>query len=152
MMASCQNSNDEIVTKPFSKDQEQIANKASGVWEKPSDNAYELDGYIHIIASTGETFYMGEKLDLKTSNSPEALKALEAVKTDSNINARLYGYVWCSASFNGMHVSLVSVSGGGQPTTYWTVYTFPSGNQQVFPDDGNVFGCGILHIQATING
>lgn len=148
MLLSCQNGSDEFVQTPVGV--EKISSKAvtakdAPLWDKPSEDPYALDGYIHITRNFA--VYMGE--ELKPDNSEEAKEALRLYnEADQSRRA----FVYCLAQFDGFTIALVETSGyPGQPRAYWLVYTYADGSQTIQSNPRPSMGdCGILHFNSWI--
>jgi hypothetical protein len=89
---------------------------------------------------------MGE--ELKPDNTSEGEEVLLLLKGSEFSRRR--ALIYCQAQFNNHTVSLVEVSGNGQPRTYWMIYTYNDGHQEVYQTAPNMGTCGILHFQAMI--
>lgn len=154
MTTSCTNdSRDEIIMPQ--KNMENISKTTARdgdpeMWEKPSENAYALDGYLHIVVGNKPAFiYMGE--EIIPSDSDESREALYLYNNGDT--GRRRALIYCTVQYDGYTASLVEVSGGDRPRTYFIVFTRPDGSQDVLVNPRPTYGqCGFMHLQATFTG
>lgn len=136
-LAACQNettellNNDAIVSKTMSRE---------------AFDPLKKDGLIYVTLD-GIVYYMGERLPV--SNSEDARMAIDIVKSPSK-SARRAGTV-CSASSGGTTVSLVIVSGDGQPNSYWIVTNSPAGITASPWNNPSYFDCMYLQMEAFLD-
>lgn len=148
---ACQNENTEILTPVSETATSQLMSRSEDVkiWDKPSENPYDLDGYLHFVAARdgAKVIYMGQ--ELKEDFSAESQDVIRMVQNPETF--RRIARTYCLVKFNGYNVSLVQVYGDGQANTYWTVYSYGNGSTHAVQNTHpQITDCGWMHLHADL--
>ncbi|WP_079242631.1 hypothetical protein [Chryseobacterium indologenes] len=132
-LAACQNETTDVPTNSTVTMEKAMARES---WEKPSQNPYELDGYLHIEKNTLRTVYMGVEF-IPVDNKTEIFNMVtSAVNSKNSSTSRIVANVKCSVQEGNMNIAVVDVCNSGNCTLF-TVYTFDNGEQYAYQQPGS---------------
>ncbi|MGI9582618.1 hypothetical protein ACR1PO_15590 [Chryseobacterium sp. RRHN12] len=153
MMAACQNETNDVPTNSTVTMKNTMSRESAPVmWDKPSQNPFELDGYIHIDRASLRTVFMGVEFNPVERNSEMFSLVTNAVNNKSGMSSRVVANVLCSVQEGDMNIALVNVCDSGNCQQF-TVYTFDSGNQYVSQFNGNyALQCAAIYLHPIVFG